>query len=69
MSANAYSRSIRCIHHVESFPATEHVGGNTKIPSIVYYDLEGVPRAFGNEALQESITERAEDEEWVKVEW
>ena len=53
----------------ESFPATSHVGGNSKIPSIVYYDLEGVPRAFGGEALQESVIERAEDEEWFKVEW
>ena len=54
---------------MESFPATDHVGGNSKIPSIVYYDPEGVPRAFGGEALQESVIERAEDEEWVKVEW
>ena len=69
MSANTNSRCIRGIHHVESFPATDHVGGNSKIPSIVYYDLEGVPRAFGGEALQESVIERAEDEEWFKVEW
>jgi hypothetical protein len=68
VSANTYSQSIRCIHHVESFPATDHVGGNSKIPSIVYYDLEGVPRAFGGEALQESVVERAEVDEWVKVE-
>jgi len=54
---------------VTRFPATDHVGGNSKIPSIVYYDLEGVPRAFGGEALQESVIEKAEDEEWVKVEW
>lgn len=69
MSANTYSPGIHYIHRVESFPATDHVGGNSKIPSIVYYDPEGVPRAFGGEALQESVIERAEDEEWVKVEW
>ncbi|KAF8132021.1 hypothetical protein EV363DRAFT_1583618 [Boletus edulis] len=57
------------ISGVTRFPATDHVGGNSKIPSIVYYDLEGVPRAFGGEALQESVIETAEDEEWVKVEW
>ncbi|KAG6369907.1 hypothetical protein JVT61DRAFT_13374 [Boletus reticuloceps] len=57
------------ISGVTRFPATDHVGGNSKIPSIVYYDLEGVPRAFGGKALQESVIERAEDEEWVKVEW
>ncbi|KAF8132032.1 hypothetical protein EV363DRAFT_1329667 [Boletus edulis] len=57
------------ISGVTRFPATDHVGGTSQIPSIVYYDLEGVPRAFGGEALQESVIERAEDEEWVKVEW
>ncbi|KIJ66157.1 hypothetical protein HYDPIDRAFT_174829 [Hydnomerulius pinastri MD-312] len=51
------------------FPATERVGGNSKIPSIVYYDQEGTPRAFGGEALQESIIEKAEDEGWTKLEW
>jgi len=45
------------------------VGGNSKIPSIVYYDKEGNPRAFGGEALQESVIETAEDEEWAKAEW
>ena len=54
---------------MESFPAVDCVGGDSKIPSIVYYDLKGVPRAFGCEALQESIIEQAEDEEWFKVEW
>ncbi|KAF9234834.1 hypothetical protein BU15DRAFT_78667 [Melanogaster broomeanus] len=57
------------INCVTRFPATDHVGGNSKIPSIVYYDEEGAARAFGGEALQESIIERAEDEGWVKLEW
>lgn len=53
----------------KSYPATSSTGGNFKIPSIAYYDRDGVPRAFGNEATQESIIEKAEEEEWVKVEW
>ena len=51
------------------YPAQEHVGGDCKIPSIVYYDQHGTPRAFGAEALQDHITEQAEDEQWVKLEW
>ncbi|KIK93909.1 hypothetical protein PAXRUDRAFT_486725 [Paxillus rubicundulus Ve08.2h10] len=54
---------------VTRFPATDHVGGNSKIPSIVYYNKEGIAQAFGGEALQESIMEKAEDEGWVKLEW
>ena len=69
MSAKNISQCIHGIHHSDSFPATDHVGGNSKIPSIVYYDQDGVPRAFGGEATQESIIEKAEDEEWVKLEW
>jgi len=64
-----YSPSVYHINLVKSFPATDHVGGNSKIPSIVFYDSGGVARAFGNEALQESVIETAEEEEWVPVEW
>lgn len=51
------------------FPAQENVGGDSKIPSILYYDQFSKVRAVGAEALQESIIEQAEDEGWVKVEW
>ncbi|KAG6334776.1 hypothetical protein ID866_4309 [Astraeus odoratus] len=54
---------------VTRYPAQEHVGGDCKIPSIIYYDQQGRPRAFGAEALQEHIIERAEDEQWIKLEW
>ncbi|KAL4065607.1 hypothetical protein V8B97DRAFT_1875242 [Scleroderma yunnanense] len=54
---------------VTRYPSTGRVGGSSKILSIVYYDREGTPRAFGWEALQESIIEIAEDEQWVKAEW
>ncbi|KIK16839.1 hypothetical protein PISMIDRAFT_15540 [Pisolithus microcarpus 441] len=57
------------INDVTRFPATDRVGGNSKIPTIIYYDREGNPRSFGGEALQEAIIERAEEEEWVKAEW
>ncbi|KAH7883407.1 hypothetical protein F5I97DRAFT_1981501 [Phlebopus sp. FC_14] len=57
------------IQGVTRYPAQEHVGGDCKIPSIVYYDQQGNPRAFGAEALQEHIIERAEDEQWIKLEW
>ncbi|KAG6332938.1 hypothetical protein ID866_6154 [Astraeus odoratus] len=54
---------------VTRFPSTEHVGGNSKIPTIIYYDNDGIARAFGGEALQEAIIEKADEEEWVKAEW
>jgi len=45
------------------------VGGNSKIPSIIYYDQDGVVRAVGEETVQESVIEKAEVEDWIKVEW
>jgi hypothetical protein len=57
------------IEPVTRYPAQEHSGGNSKIPSILYYDSNGTVRAIGAEARQEHIIERAEEEEWIKLEW
>ncbi|EIW80579.1 hypothetical protein CONPUDRAFT_105630 [Coniophora puteana RWD-64-598 SS2] len=57
------------IQGVTRYPAQEHVGGASKIPSILYYDRSQHVRAVGAEALQEHIVEQAEDEQWIKVEW
>ncbi|KAG1792838.1 uncharacterized protein HD556DRAFT_1378586 [Suillus plorans] len=60
---------VPVIRGVARYPAQEHVGGDSKIPSILYYDLQENVRAVGAEALQEHIIEQAEDEEWVKLAW
>lgn len=54
---------------VNRYPAQEHAGGDSKIPSIVLYDADGEVRDVGAEALQDDIQERAEDEGWMKAEW
>lgn len=51
------------------FPAHEQISGASKIPTIIYYDLEGKVRAVGAEATREGIYEAAEDGHWVKAEW
>lgn len=50
------------------FPGQEHVAGNSKIPSILYYDREGNVMYAGAEADNASITSQAEDECWIKAE-
>ncbi|KIJ11256.1 hypothetical protein PAXINDRAFT_15796 [Paxillus involutus ATCC 200175] len=57
------------ILRVSRYPTQEHVGGDSKIPSILYYDQQGVLRAIGAETSQLHIIEQAEDEDWVKLEW
>ncbi|KAF9234835.1 hypothetical protein BU15DRAFT_78668 [Melanogaster broomeanus] len=54
---------------VSRYPAQEHVGGDNKIPSILYYDQQGAVRAVGAEALQQHVIEQAGDENWIKLEW
>ncbi|KIJ14488.1 hypothetical protein PAXINDRAFT_79056 [Paxillus involutus ATCC 200175] len=51
------------------YPAQEHVKGDNMIPSILYYDQQGVVRAIGAETSQPHIIEQAEEENWVKLEW
>ena len=51
------------------YPAQEQVGGDNKIPSILYYDRQGAVRAVGAEALQQHIIDQAEEESWVRLEW
>jgi hypothetical protein len=54
---------------VVRYPAQERVGGDSKIPTIVYYNRSGNVQAVGAEAIREGIVEGAEDEGWSKAEW
>ncbi|KAI6044888.1 hypothetical protein EDC04DRAFT_2640470 [Pisolithus marmoratus] len=54
---------------VSKFPGQEHIGGDNKIPSIMYYDREGRVQAVGAETQQPHIIEKAEEEGWMRLEW
>ncbi|KIY67289.1 hypothetical protein CYLTODRAFT_461554 [Cylindrobasidium torrendii FP15055 ss-10] len=56
------------IHGVTRFPGQEHVAGNSKIPSVMYYDQAGNMMAAGAEADTTTAVSNAEDENWMKVE-
>jgi len=45
------------------------VGGASKIPTVMYYDRNGIMVAAGAEASREGIYELAMDGEWEKTEW
>ncbi|KAJ7158680.1 hypothetical protein C8R46DRAFT_1165038 [Mycena filopes] len=55
------------IHGVTRFPGQEHVAGNSKIPSILWYDALGKMVAAGAEAETSTIISQAEDEAWIKA--
>lgn len=51
------------------YPGQEHKADSSKIPTILYYDKEGVVRAAGADVHRAEIQEQADEEEWIKVEW
>ena len=64
-----FSGESLCLAHLNfSYPGQEHVTGNTKIPSILFYDRKGKVRAAGAEAEDAQVLAQAEDDEWSKVE-
>jgi radical SAM superfamily enzyme with C-terminal helix-hairpin-helix motif len=51
------------------FPAHETISGASKIPTIIYYDLEGNVMAVGAEAAKEGVHEASLEGNWHKAEW
>lgn len=51
------------------FPAQAQVGGNSKIPTVLYYDKQGNVRTVGAEAETEGIEREVEDKGWMRAEW
>jgi hypothetical protein len=51
------------------FPAHETISGASKIPTIIYYDLEGNVMAVGAEAAKEGVHEASLEGNWYKAEW
>ncbi|KAJ3513955.1 hypothetical protein NMY22_g14893 [Coprinellus aureogranulatus] len=54
---------------VTRYPSQEQVGGDSKIPTVLYYDSEGKPAAIGAETLREGIEADAEENGWTRSRW
>ncbi|KAJ3523685.1 hypothetical protein NMY22_g11333 [Coprinellus aureogranulatus] len=57
------------IQPVTRYPSQEQVGGDSKIPTVIYYDKDGKPCAIGAETLKEGIEGDAEENGWRKARW
>lgn len=61
-----------CLDYLTSsarFPGQENAAGDSKIPSILYYNLDGSVRAVGAEAALPHLALDAEDEGLLFIEW
>ncbi|KAF9817075.1 hypothetical protein IEO21_03657 [Rhodonia placenta] len=54
---------------VHRFPGQEANAGDSKIPSVLWYDQAGEVRAVGAQAQLPQVVDQAVTEEWMKVEW
>ncbi|KAF6752176.1 hypothetical protein DFP72DRAFT_905128 [Ephemerocybe angulata] len=57
------------IRPVTRYPFQEQAGGNSKIPTVIYYDLNGTVAAIGAETLKDGIEADAEELGWSKACW
>lgn len=58
------------IKPVTRYPHQEAVGGDAKIPTVIYYDpANGKPVAIGAKTLKSSVIMAAEQKGWHKAEW
>lgn len=56
------------IKPVTRFPSRVKVGGDAKVPTVIYYGPDSSPRAIGADTEREGLDVIAEDS-WIKAEW
>ncbi|TFK63659.1 hypothetical protein BDN72DRAFT_963759 [Pluteus cervinus] len=57
------------IKGVTRFPYQEFASADSKIPTVIWYDKNGIIKAMGAEAVKDGIQDTAEAEDWFKSEW
>ncbi|KDQ12540.1 hypothetical protein BOTBODRAFT_146727 [Botryobasidium botryosum FD-172 SS1] len=63
--AYLYPGGKQTVHRVTEWPGQQRQHGASKIPSKIWYDAEGKPRAFGAEAESRRTCKLAEDGGWA----
>ncbi|CAE6491524.1 unnamed protein product [Rhizoctonia solani] len=59
--------NAQTLHRVYEWPGQPAHRGQSKIPTLVYYDVNNKPMSFGAEALLPDTEDTAEDERWSLV--
>ncbi|KAJ7178302.1 hypothetical protein C8R46DRAFT_1076300 [Mycena filopes] len=60
---------VPVIRPITRFPAQPDVGGDSKVPTSIFYSREGIIRSQGAETALAEYKERAEDEGWELARW
>ncbi|KAJ7641928.1 hypothetical protein FB45DRAFT_901378 [Roridomyces roridus] len=60
---------VPIIKSITRFPGQQEVGGDSKIPTAIYYDKAGIIRAEGASTALPTSVEQAGEEEWQYARW
>ncbi|KAJ6493407.1 hypothetical protein C8R45DRAFT_186846 [Mycena sanguinolenta] len=60
---------VPVIRPITRFPGQQDVGGDSKVPTSIFYDREGIVRAEGADTTLAASIEKAEEEGWVHAQW
>ncbi|QRV77751.1 heat shock protein 70 kDa 12A [Ceratobasidium sp. AG-Ba] len=63
--AHLYPNGPQSLYRVSAWPGQETHRGESKIPTLVYYDQRGKAVSFGAEALKLETAEKAEEQGWL----
>ncbi|KAJ7117906.1 hypothetical protein C8R43DRAFT_1091104 [Mycena crocata] len=64
-----FSACSFCLLQPGNVPKFEEATPDAKVPSVLYYDADGNPKAYGAETEDEDTIIEAEENGWFKVEW
>ncbi|KAJ6458053.1 hypothetical protein C8R47DRAFT_1163706 [Mycena vitilis] len=57
------------IRPITRFPGQQDVGGDSKVPTSIFYDREGIIRAEGAETMRPQCRDEAQDKGWELAQW
>ncbi|KAF7362767.1 hypothetical protein MVEN_00626400 [Mycena venus] len=60
---------VPVIRPITRFPGQQDVGGDSKVPTSIYYDRDGIIRAEGADTTLAASMEKADDEGWQHAHW
>ncbi|KAJ6592474.1 hypothetical protein B0H19DRAFT_1245347 [Mycena capillaripes] len=60
---------IPVIRPITRFPGQQDVGGDSKVPTCIYYDQNGMVRAEGAETILPESLDKAQEEDWEHAQW
>ncbi|KAJ7124054.1 hypothetical protein C8R43DRAFT_1031196 [Mycena crocata] len=60
---------VPVIRSITRFPGQQDVGGDSKVPTAIFYGRDGIIRALGAETSLAEYVEQAEEGRWELAEW